>query len=94
MASDVGAAVFAVMNYVEVPRSAIHKTAHLGAFGFNANLAAMLLFGWIIARFAHRRLADWRALLAQAIIACNRLFGRAICGDVPRTTLLHHKDSS
>lgn len=53
-----GAVVFAVMNYVVVPLSAIHKIAHFSAFSFIANLAAMLLFGWIIALFAHRRLAD------------------------------------
>jgi hypothetical protein len=47
-----GVAIFAVMNYVVVPLSAHHTTPHFSTFSFIANLAAMLLFGWIIALFA------------------------------------------
>lgn len=52
-----GVVVFAVMNYVVVPLSALHKVPHFSVFSFVANLAAMLLFGWIIALFARRELA-------------------------------------
>lgn len=51
-----GVVVFAVMNYVVVPLSALHKVPHFTTFSFIANLAAMLLFGWIIALFARTRL--------------------------------------
>lgn len=47
-----GAVVFAVMNYVVVPLSALHSVPHFSAFSFIANLAAMLLFGWIVGFFA------------------------------------------
>ena len=47
-----GAVVFAVMNYVVVPFSALGSVPHFSVFSFVANLAAMLLFGWIIAFFA------------------------------------------
>jgi len=52
-----GAVVFAVMNYMVVPLSALAKVPHFTVFGFIANLAAMLLFGWIIAFFARRELS-------------------------------------
>jgi hypothetical protein len=52
-----GAVVFFVMNYVVVPLSALHATPHFSAFSFAANLAAMLLFGWIVAFFAKAKLA-------------------------------------
>lgn len=52
-----GAVVFAVMNYLVVPLSALGKAPHFSVFGFVANLAAMLLFGWIIAFFARSRLS-------------------------------------
>ncbi|RAO77547.1 YqhR family membrane protein [Dyella jiangningensis] len=47
-----GAVVFAVMNYVVVPLSALHSVPHFSVFSFVANLAAMLLFGWIVGFFA------------------------------------------
>lgn len=48
-----GVVIFAVMNYVVVPLSAWSKIPHFSVFSFIANLAAMLLFGWIVA-FAAR----------------------------------------
>jgi len=51
-----GAVIFAVMNYAVVPLSAWHKMPHFSTFSFIANLAAMLLFGWIIALFARTKL--------------------------------------
>jgi hypothetical protein len=53
-----GVVVFAVMNYVVVPLSALSKVPHFSVFSFIANLAAMLLFGWIIAFFARTRLSN------------------------------------
>lgn len=53
-----GAIVFAVMNYIVVPLSAWHAKPHFTVFSFVANLAAMLLFGWIIALFTRTRLRD------------------------------------
>jgi hypothetical protein len=44
--------VFAVMNYAVVPLSALHSTPSFTAMSFALNLAAMLLFGVIIAWFA------------------------------------------
>lgn len=52
-----GVVVFVVMNYVVVPLSALHAAPHFSTFSFIANLAAMLLFGWIIALFARNKLA-------------------------------------
>ncbi|WP_109126694.1 hypothetical protein [Dyella sp. C11] len=52
-----GVVIFAVMNYVVVPLSAHHRMPHFSTFSFIANLAAMLLFGWIIALFTRNRLA-------------------------------------
>ena len=52
-----GAVVFFVMNYAVVPLSALQKVPHFSVFSFVANLAAMLLFGWIIALFARNKLA-------------------------------------
>lgn len=49
-----GVIVFAVMNYVVVPLSAIHCVPHFGAAAFVENLAAMLLFGLIVAFCARR----------------------------------------
>ena len=51
-----GAIVFFVMNYVVVPLSAIHAVPHFSVFSFVANLAAMLLFGWIVAFYAKAKL--------------------------------------
>ena len=47
-----GAVVFAVMNYVVRPLSAIGGVPHFTAQSFAENLAAMLLFGLIVAFFA------------------------------------------
>jgi len=52
-----GVVVFFVMNYVVVPLSALNKVPHFSVFSFIANLAAMLLFGWIIALFTRNKLA-------------------------------------
>lgn len=51
-----GVVIFAVMNYVVMPLSALHTTPHFTTFSFIANLAAMLLFGWIVALFAKIKL--------------------------------------
>lgn len=51
-----GVVIFFVMNYVVVPLSALHAKPHFSAFSFIANMAAMLLFGWIIALFARNKL--------------------------------------
>jgi hypothetical protein len=53
-----GAVVFAVMNYAVVPLSALHAKPHFSTFSFVGNLAAMLLFGWIIALFTRNKLQD------------------------------------
>lgn len=47
-----------MMNYVVVPLSALGKVPHFSVFSFIANLAAMLLFGWIIAFFARSKLSN------------------------------------
>jgi hypothetical protein len=52
-----GVVIFVVMNYLVVPMSALHSTPHFTTFSFIANLAAMLLFGWIIALFSRKKLA-------------------------------------
>ena len=49
-----GIVVFFVMNYVVVPLSAYHRLPKFTAAGFAENMAAMLLFGLIIAFFARR----------------------------------------
>jgi hypothetical protein len=49
-----GAVVFVVMNYVVVPLSALHAKPHFTLFSLVANLAAMLLFGWIVALIAQK----------------------------------------
>jgi hypothetical protein len=58
-----GVVIFFVMNYVVVPFSALHVTPHFTTYSFIANLAAMLVFGWIVALVARifltsRSLAD------------------------------------
>jgi hypothetical protein len=50
-----GVAIFLVMNYVVVPLSAWRRLPHFSSPKFAANLAAMLLFGLIVAFFARRR---------------------------------------
>jgi hypothetical protein len=46
-----GVGVFAVMNYMVVPLSAWARVPHFTAASFAGNLAAMLLFGLLIAGF-------------------------------------------
>jgi uncharacterized membrane protein YagU involved in acid resistance len=50
-----GVVIFFVMNYVVVPLSAWRRFPHFSPGKFAANLAAMLLFGLIVAFFARRR---------------------------------------
>jgi hypothetical protein len=47
-----GVGVFVVMNYVVVPLSALHSTPAFTATSFALNMAAMLVFGTIVAWFA------------------------------------------
>jgi hypothetical protein len=49
-----GIVIFLVMNYLVVPLSAWRRLPHFSAAKFAANLAAMLLFGLIVAFFARR----------------------------------------
>jgi hypothetical protein len=49
-----GVIIFFVMNYVVVPLSAWKSVPHFTAPKFLANLAAMLLFGLIVAFFVRR----------------------------------------
>lgn len=53
-----GAGIFAVMNYVVVPLSAVGRFPRFTAESFVKNLVVMLLFGLIIAWFARRRLGN------------------------------------
>jgi hypothetical protein len=50
-----GVVVFFVMNYVVVPLSAWARWPHFTPYSFTANMAAMLLFGLIVAFFARTR---------------------------------------
>lgn len=50
-----GLPVFAVMNFVVVPLSAIHRFPHFTPQKFVENLLAMLLFGVIVAWFAREK---------------------------------------
>lgn len=50
-----GAVVFVVMNYLVVPLSAWHVVPHFSPWTLAGNLAAMFLFGLIVAYFASRR---------------------------------------
>lgn len=50
-----GVVIFFVMNYVVVPLSAWKHVPHFTSVKFLENLAAMLLFGLIVALFARRR---------------------------------------
>jgi hypothetical protein len=50
-----GVVIFFVMNYVVVPLSAWKHHPHFSAYKFAANMAAMLLFGVIVAFFARRQ---------------------------------------
>jgi hypothetical protein len=49
-----GIVIFFVMNYVVVPLSAWQRVPHFTTPKFAANMAAMLLFGLIVAFFARR----------------------------------------
>jgi uncharacterized membrane protein YagU involved in acid resistance len=49
-----GVVIFFVMNYLVVPLSAWKHHAHFSTYTFTANMAAMLLFGLIVAYFARR----------------------------------------
>jgi uncharacterized membrane protein YagU involved in acid resistance len=49
-----GVVIFLVMNYVVLPLSAWKHHAHFSTYTFSANMAAMLLFGLIVAYFASR----------------------------------------
>ena len=49
-----GVVVFFVMNYVVVPLSAWKSAPHFTTLKFAANMAAMLLFGLIVAFFCRR----------------------------------------
>jgi hypothetical protein len=53
-----GVGIFIVMNYIVVPLSAWHRMPHFTMYSFFANLAAMLLFGLIVAFFARERSPD------------------------------------
>ena len=44
-----GVVIFLVMNYIVVPLSAWHRQPHFTALLFSENLAAMLIFGLIVA---------------------------------------------
>jgi hypothetical protein len=50
-----GVVIFFVMNDVVLPLSAYHRVPHFSALKFAENMAAMLLFGLIIAFFARER---------------------------------------
>lgn len=49
-----GVGIFFVMNYIVVPLSAWHRWPHMAWDKFAENMAAMLLFGVIVAYFAAR----------------------------------------
>jgi hypothetical protein len=53
-----GVIVFFVMNYVVVPLSAWKAAPHFTSVKFAANMAAMLLFGLIVAFFARRLVSE------------------------------------
>ena len=53
-----GVAVFVVMNYVVRPLSAIGGIPHFTVSSFGQNLAAMLIFGLIVAFFAQAPATD------------------------------------
>lgn len=56
-----GVIIFFVMNYVVVPLSAWKAAPHFTSVKFAANMAAMLLFGLIVAFFARRLVSETRA---------------------------------
>ena len=56
-----GVIIFFVMNYVVVPLSAWKSAPHFTSVKFAANMAAMLLFGLIVAFFARRLVSEPQA---------------------------------
>jgi uncharacterized membrane protein YagU involved in acid resistance len=52
-----GIIIFFVMNYAVVPLSALKATPHFTPLKFSENMAAMLLFGLIVAFFSGRATA-------------------------------------
>jgi uncharacterized membrane protein YagU involved in acid resistance len=56
-----GVIIFFVMNYVVVPLSAWKSAPHFTPMKFAENMAAMLLFGLIVAFFARRLVSEPRA---------------------------------
>ena len=61
-----GVIIFFVMNYVVVPLSAWKSAPHFTSLKFAANMAAMLLFGLIVAFFARRLVSEPRAQTTAA----------------------------
>jgi uncharacterized membrane protein YagU involved in acid resistance len=57
-----GVIIFFVMNYVVLPLSAWKSAPHFTSLKFAENMAAMLLFGLIVAFFARRLVSAPRAL--------------------------------
>ena len=47
-----GVGVFAVMNYVVMPLSAVGHSPHFTLLSFSENMLAMLLFGVLVAFFS------------------------------------------
>ena len=62
-----GVIIFFVMNYVVVPLSAWKSAPHFTPAKFVENMAAMLLFGLIVAFFARRLVSEPRAQDEAAI---------------------------
>jgi uncharacterized membrane protein YagU involved in acid resistance len=60
-----GVIIFFVMNYVVLPLSAFKSAPHFTSLKFAENMAAMLLFGLIVAFFA-RRLVGLRRVVGQS----------------------------
>ena len=56
-----GVIIYFVMNYVVVPLSALKSMPHFKAMKFAEDMAAMLLFGLIVAFFARRLVSAPRA---------------------------------
>jgi uncharacterized membrane protein YagU involved in acid resistance len=55
-----GVIIFFVMNYVVVPLSALKSVPHFSTVKFAENMAAMLVFGLIVAFFARRLVSEQR----------------------------------
>ncbi|HEY2780643.1 MAG TPA: hypothetical protein VGI90_07705 [Steroidobacteraceae bacterium] len=63
-----GAIIFFVMNYAVVPLSALKATPHFTALKFAENMAAMLLFGLIVAFFYARASVSAEPARNEAIV--------------------------